>query len=131
MPTATPAFQDGDPRPQRLSSRNILTWKAFRKIGITGIRRYGERVPWPSLSSLLGDALLFRTLATLRIDVSVFTSIDDLLWKGPTKDFKRTCERLKAPDLCRRALARAASQTLPQSPTVNMKRRSMKRKSQD
>jgi 5'-3' exonuclease len=60
-----------------------------------------------SLFSAWEDALLFRTLATLRVDVPVFTSIDDLLWKGPAKDFKRTCERLKAPDLCRRALARS------------------------
>ena len=59
------------------------------------------------------DALLFRTLATLRVDVPVFRSIDELRWRGPAKDFKRTCERMKAPDLCRRALARSASQTLP------------------
>ena len=59
------------------------------------------------------DAQLFRTLATLRVDVPVFTSIDDLLWRGPTEGFKRTCERLKAPDLLRRAFARNTSQTLP------------------
>lgn len=57
------------------------------------------------------DALLFRALATLRVDVPVFASIDDLLWRGPAEDFKRTCERLRAPDLLRRALARNASQT--------------------
>jgi 5'-3' exonuclease len=55
------------------------------------------------------NALLFRTLATLRADVPVFSSIDDLLWRGPAEDFKRTCERLKAPDLCRRAFARSAT----------------------
>jgi 5'-3' exonuclease len=55
------------------------------------------------------DALQFRTLATLRLDVPVFTSIDDLRWRGPAKDFKRTCERLKAPDLCRRAFRRNAT----------------------
>lgn len=49
------------------------------------------------------DALLFRTLATLRVDVPVFRSIDELRWRGPAKDFKRTCERMKAPDLFRRA----------------------------
>jgi 5'-3' exonuclease len=52
------------------------------------------------------DALLFRTLATLRVDVNVFRSIDDLLWSGPAKDFERTCERLKAPNLLKRALLR-------------------------
>src|SRR5215467_12218683 len=58
------------------------------------------------------DALLFRTLATLRVDVPVFISVNDLLWRGPAEDFKRTCGRLKAPDLFRRALARNASQTI-------------------
>ena len=59
-----------------------------------------------SLFAAWEDALLFRTLATLRVDVPVLTSIDDLLWRGPAEDFKRTCERMKAPDLFRRALAR-------------------------
>src|SRR5215813_4134121 len=63
-----------------------------------------------SLFAAWGDALLFRTRATLRVDVPVFTSIDDLLWKGPAEDFKRTCERLRAPDLFRRALASNSSQ---------------------
>jgi 5'-3' exonuclease len=31
------------------------------------------------------DALLFRTLATLRGDVPVFDSVDDLLWRGTTE----------------------------------------------
>src|SRR5262249_31433593 len=29
------------------------------------------------------DALLFRTLATLRTDVPVFDTVDDLRWRGP------------------------------------------------
>ena len=58
-----------------------------------------------SLFAAWKDALLFRTLATLRVDVPVFTSIHDLLWRDPAEDFKQTCERMKAPDLCRRALA--------------------------
>ena len=65
-----------------------------------------------SLFSAWEDALLFRTLATLRVDVPVFISVNDLLWRGPAEDFKRTCGRLKAPDLFRRALARNASQTI-------------------
>ena len=56
-----------------------------------------------SLFAAWQDALLFRTLATLRVDVPVFRSIDELRWRGPAKDFKHTCERLKAPDLFRRA----------------------------
>ncbi|HEX4489457.1 MAG TPA: 5'-3' exonuclease H3TH domain-containing protein [Terriglobales bacterium] len=51
------------------------------------------------------DALLFRTLATLRLDVPVFDAVDDLRWKGPKPDFEKWCQRLKAPDLLRRATA--------------------------
>src|SRR5436305_256381 len=58
-----------------------------------------------SLFAAWEDVLLFRTLATLRVDVPVFTSIDDLLWRGPAEDFKRTCEHMTAPERFRRALA--------------------------
>ena len=65
-----------------------------------------------SLFAAWEDALLFRTLARLRVDVPVFSSIDDLLWRGAAEDFKQTCERMNAPDLFRRASARKARQTL-------------------
>jgi 5'-3' exonuclease len=32
-------------------------------------------------------ALLFRTLATLRTDIALFSSVDELEWKGPTPAF--------------------------------------------
>jgi len=35
-----------------------------------------------------------------------------LQWRGPAKDFKRTSERLRAPNLLKRALARKASLTI-------------------
>jgi 5'-3' exonuclease len=57
-----------------------------------------------SLFAAWDDALLFRTLATLRLDVPVFESIDDLLWKGPRPEFERMCKRLSAPELLRRAV---------------------------
>jgi hypothetical protein len=38
--------------------------------------------------------LLFRVLATLRTDVPVFDSIDQLEWKGPTPDFAPLAARL-------------------------------------
>ena len=41
-------------------------------------------------------ALLFRTLATLRTDVDVFDSIDDLRWKGPTPKFAEMAARFDA-----------------------------------
>ena len=56
-----------------------------------------------SLFAAWDEALLFRKLATLRLDVPVFNSVDDLLWKGPRPEFERMCERLRAPELLRRA----------------------------
>jgi 5'-3' exonuclease len=58
-----------------------------------------------SLFSAWDDALLFRTLATLRLDAPVFDSVEDLLWEGPQSNFEETCRRMKAPDLLRRVLA--------------------------
>jgi 5'-3' exonuclease len=45
------------------------------------------------------DALLFRTLATLRLDVPVFYTVDDLRWKGPRPDFEECFRRIKSPIL--------------------------------
>ncbi len=42
----------------------------------------GARTLAASLFSHWEDALLFRTLATLRTDVPVFETVDDLRWKG-------------------------------------------------
>jgi 5'-3' exonuclease len=39
-------------------------------------------------------AFLFRDLATLRTDVDLFQSVDDLKWNGPTAAFKAMAERL-------------------------------------
>lgn len=58
-----------------------------------------------SLFSAWDDALLFRTLATLRLDVPVFDTVEDLRWKGPRSGFAKLTERMKAPDLLRRVTA--------------------------
>jgi 5'-3' exonuclease len=55
-----------------------------------------------SLFSAWNDALLFRTLATLRLDVPVFDSVEDLHWRGPRVNFEEHCRRMKATDLLRR-----------------------------
>lgn len=57
-----------------------------------------------SLAASWDDALLFRTLATLRLDVPVFKTIDDLVWKGPRQAFGDYARRMKSPDLLRRAV---------------------------
>ena len=58
-----------------------------------------------SLFNAWDDALLFRTLATLRLDVRVFDTIDDLRWEGPHSNFEEYCRRMKAPNLVRRVTA--------------------------
>lgn len=40
-------------------------------------------------------AFLFRDLATLRRELPLFTSVDDLLWQGPTAAFAPLSERLQ------------------------------------
>jgi len=97
--------------------------------GFPGLSRWGEKaaasvlsvyphledIPkdanaWPStvrgakaLAGILqenwDDALLFRTLATLRTDAPVFDKLDELRWTGPTPAFEAMCERLRAKDL--------------------------------
>jgi 5'-3' exonuclease len=42
------------------------------------------------------QALLFRTLATLRTDIRLFDNVDQLRWKGPTPEFAATAAGLDA-----------------------------------
>jgi 5'-3' exonuclease len=53
-------------------------------------------------------ALLFKRLATLRVDRSLLGSVDELLWRGPTPDFVRVCSQFDAETLPRRTEALAA-----------------------
>jgi 5'-3' exonuclease len=64
-----------------------------------------------SLFAAWGDALLFRTLATLRRDAPVFESVEELRWKGPREDFEKYCQRMKSPALFART-ATAISKSL-------------------
>jgi hypothetical protein len=41
-------------------------------------------------------AFLFRTLATLRTDIPLFDSIDELYWNGPTPTFAELGPKLNA-----------------------------------
>ena len=51
------------------------------------------------------DVLLYRTLATLRLDVPVFNSVGALRWTGPSTDFEDCCRRLQSPELFARAIS--------------------------
>lgn len=58
-----------------------------------------------SLFNSWDDALLFRTLATLRLDAPVCDTVDDLGWKGPQPTFEGQCRALGSPDLFGRAMS--------------------------
>jgi 5'-3' exonuclease len=64
-----------------------------------------------SLFNSWDDALLFRTLATLRLDVPVFDTVDELRWQGPRPEFEQLCIRLKSPELLRRAKSASSART--------------------
>jgi 5'-3' exonuclease len=62
-------------------------------------REWGVSVASPKAlsSKLIADrelALLFRVLATLRTDIPLFKSVDELEWKGSTADFAPLAARL-------------------------------------
>ena len=72
------------------------------------LNRFGVLEGFPA--AVLGDrrdlALLFKNLATLRLDAALFRDVSELEWRGPTNAFEAWAERLADPRLaerCRRA----------------------------
>jgi 5'-3' exonuclease len=57
----------------------------------------------PALAATLREqrrlALLFKDLATLRIDRSLLPDVDGLRWTGPTEAFAEVCRRIDARSL--------------------------------
>lgn len=96
----------------------VRGWGAKAAAGTLSFYSHLENIPkdwmkWdPSIrkakvlsESLFGawdDALLFRTLATLRLDVSVFGTVEDLRWKGARENFEECCRVMKAAGLLKR-----------------------------
>ncbi len=62
-----------------------------------------------TLQECRDDAVLFKELATLRIDRSLLAGVEDLRWRGPTSAFGRVCAEMDSPGLGRRAEALAAA----------------------
>lgn len=56
-----------------------------------------------TLQTNLELALLFKDLATLRIDETLFDTVEDLRWRGPTPAFAEMCERIDGGPLLERA----------------------------
>lgn len=82
-------------------------WRQWQ-ISIAKARRLAE-----SLFAAWEDALLFRRLATLRLDAPVFQGVDDLQWKGPCPVFEKLCHGMRAPNMFDRATSAANKATAP------------------
>jgi len=75
------------------------------------LTRYGRIEDIPE--SVLGGesrkkALLFKTLATLRTDVDLFSNVDELRWRGPRPDFPEVAKRIGGERLIARSERLAA-----------------------
>ena len=68
------------------------------------INQHGHIEMFPT--NVLGDkrqlALLFRNLATLRIDAPLFKNVDELRWSGPTPAFAAIAKQIGDPRLAKR-----------------------------
>jgi 5'-3' exonuclease len=84
--------------------------------GITGygsktaarlINQYGPLESFPA--EILNDnrevALLFKDLATLRVDAPLFDDVEQLRWRGATPDFSSVAEKVGDSRLAKRVLS--------------------------
>lgn len=84
-------------------------YPGIKGIGSSGAARllnqYGpiEKFPKNILGDRLGDALLFKNLATLRTDAKLFRKTAELQWKGPTPAFEKFTSKIDEPRLLERA----------------------------
>jgi 5'-3' exonuclease len=71
------------------------------------IERYGalEHFPLEVLKDNRERALLFKKLATLRIDAPLFDDVEQLRWRGATASFKPVAEKIGDARLATRVLA--------------------------
>ena len=69
------------------------------------IRQYGAIEDFPAnvLGANRDMALLFKKLATLRIDAALFKDVDELRWRGPTPPFRDWAGKLNDRRLLERA----------------------------
>jgi 5'-3' exonuclease len=64
-----------------------------------------EKFPVKVLGKHRENALLFKRLATLRTDAKLFKKVDQLRWRGPSKDFEKLVTKMGEPKLLSRAHA--------------------------
>jgi 5'-3' exonuclease len=70
------------------------------------INRYGrlEQVPSEILKDNVERALLFKKLATLRIDAPLFSDVEELRWRGAAPSFAPVAEKIGAARVAKRVL---------------------------
>ncbi len=73
---------------------NVETWE----VSVRSAKKLAD-----TLADQIDDALLFKELATLRTDIPLVKSVDDLEWRGPGEDISKIAEFLRAPALEERA----------------------------
>jgi 5'-3' exonuclease len=81
------------------------------------LNQYGPIEAFPD-NLLVGQreqALLFKTLATLRTDAALFADVEQLKWQGPSQMFSEYAAKLGDAKLLTRAMSAAAKQTHPAS----------------
>ena len=61
------------------------------------------------LAAERGSAVLFRVLATLRIERTLLSDVDELCWRGPRPGFADTCRYLRDGSLADRVAALSGS----------------------
>jgi 5'-3' exonuclease len=97
--------------------------------GIQGIGKIGaarllnlygpiEAFPETILAGRRKEALLYKQLATLRIDAPLFKNVDQLKWIGPTPDFITFTSKMNEPRLLERAKAAVSKISLDQDQTL-------------
>ena len=107
----------------------IQGWGAKTAAAVLGRYRHIEQIPveaehWDvpgvrsgvrlvrTLVENLHLAVLFKELATLRVDRSLLASVDELRWQGPQPEFGVLCEEMGSPQLAQRAADLAARRSV-------------------
>ena len=73
---------------------NVETWD----VSVRSVKKLAD-----TLADQIDDALLFKDLATLRADLPLVKSVDDLEWRGPAEGISKMADFLRAPALEERA----------------------------
>jgi 5'-3' exonuclease len=82
---------------------DVASWDPTVRDGLRGAATLATR-----LAEEREQAVLFRDLATLRLDPDLLDGVDTLRWRGPTDGFDEVCRLLRDPGLADRAHAVAS-----------------------